>query len=275
MSQEAVSFPSAFDHAFAFGPEARNSGTFGRNVLDGLIRGIDEFRIAADGRYGSRSLGPAMLGAFLWLDDPPLLERIAQFPSVCVVINKQERGKRQQERLDKLRPVVQHGSGFPARALPELEDLVPRQNGAPPYVGPSLRAPHVELSTLRTIGYRKGSARLVPILHTKMVLLGDLWWHDEDALGHVADVIGFTARRLWVGSANGTSSSRENLEFGLWLDDPTLLKAARRFLAHVLKHSEDLDPDAHAPEPSLVEPDYDDEAFAEYADMELVDEDDA
>jgi hypothetical protein len=31
----------------------------------------------------------------------------------------------------------------------------------------------------------------VPLMHAKVALLGELWWHDEDALGHVADVIGF------------------------------------------------------------------------------------
>jgi hypothetical protein len=32
---------------------------------------------------------------------------------------------------------------------------------------------------------------------TKMVLLGEVWWHDEDDFG-TADVIGFRPQRLWI-----------------------------------------------------------------------------
>lgn len=125
--------------------------------------------------------------------------------------------------------------------------------------------PNITLPALRAIGYRRTGSRLVPILHTKMVLLGEVWWHDEDELGGVADVIGFRPQRLWIASANGTSSSRSNLEFGFWLSDGALLREAERFLTNLLSHSEDFDPDADVPEPDLVEPDYDDEAFAEAA----------
>lgn len=83
------------------------------------------------------------------------------------------------------------------------------------------------------------------------------------AWGGVADVTGFTPHRLWLGSANGTESSRRSLEFGLWLEDPSLLKAARRFLVEVLAHSQELDPDSDGLEPDLLVPDYDDEAMWE------------
>jgi hypothetical protein len=209
-------------------------------------------------------MGPAMLGAFLWLDDPELIERIAGFPHACVVITKQPRGKRQQARLAKLKPLIERSPGFPADALPELRFLMPREDGRPPVVGPYTAAPHLRLPALRTIGYRKVGDKLVPILHTKMALLGHVWWHDEDEFGP-ADVIGFHPQRLWLGSANGTTSSRANLEFGVWLADPALLRAATRFLAEVMRHSEDLDPDPHDMEPELVDPDYDDVAFAEAA----------
>ncbi|HSF60808.1 MAG TPA: hypothetical protein VLA69_03880, partial [Gaiellaceae bacterium] len=38
----------------------------------------------------------------------------------------------------------------------------------------------------------------------KLALLGHLWWHDEGPLGHVEDVIGFKAKRLWISFANFT-----------------------------------------------------------------------
>ncbi|GAA3904771.1 hypothetical protein GCM10022244_13670 [Streptomyces gulbargensis] len=236
---------------------------FGTNVLAGLIEGIDRFRRDLEQRPGSRSLGPAMLGAFMWVDDAELLRRLAEFPAACVVVSKQQRGKHQQERLRKVAEAVREADGFPTRALPELEELCYRQDGAASVVGPSSSPEHRRLSAVRTLGYRKAGKHLVPILHTKMLLLGELWWHDEDALGGVADVIGFTPHRLWLGSANGTESSRRSLEFGLWVEDPPLMKAAQTFLVEVLAQSEELDPDSDDLTPDLVVPDYDDEAMWE------------
>jgi hypothetical protein len=236
---------------------------FGTNVLAGLIEGIDEFRHDLEQQRRSRSLGPAMLGAFLWVDDAELLQRIAEFPSACVVVSKQPRGKYHAERLRKAAEAVKDAAGFPAWAFSELEELRFHQDGKAPVLGPTSPQERIRLPALRTLGYRKTGNHLVPILHTKMLLLGELWWHDEDALGGVADVIGFTPHRLWLGSANGTQSSRRSLEFGLWLDDPGLMKAARRFLLEVLAQSEELDPVSDGLEPDLVVPDYDDEAMWE------------
>ncbi|MFE1016105.1 hypothetical protein ACFW4M_33175 [Streptomyces sp. NPDC058794] len=236
---------------------------FGTNVLAGLIEGIDKFRRDLDQQRRSKSLGPAMLGAFLWVDDAELLQRIAEFPAACVVVSKQPRGKYHAERLRKVAEAVQDAAGLPTWAFSELEELRFHQDGKAPVLGPGSPQERVRLPALRTLGYRKAGNHLVPILHTKMLLLGELWWHDEDALGGVADVTGFTPHRLWLGSANGTGSSRRSLEFGLWLDDPDLLKAARRFLVEVLAHSENLDPDSNDLTPDLVVPDYDDEAMWE------------
>ena len=78
-----------------------------------------------------------MLGAFMWLDDPELIARIADFPHASVVITKQPRDNRHQARLSKLKPVLERGRGFPAEALPGLEFLMPRENGHPPLIDPS------------------------------------------------------------------------------------------------------------------------------------------
>jgi hypothetical protein len=88
-----ASFPWGFDASFAFGPQDRHRGYLGRDVLAGLISGIDEFRAQAERKPGFRTLGPAMLGAFMWLDDPELVRRIAGFPHACVVITKQPRDR--------------------------------------------------------------------------------------------------------------------------------------------------------------------------------------
>lgn len=264
MDSTSVRFSSAFDGHVDFGAEQRCSAFFGRDVLRGLVSGIEAFQRTAEQRHRSRSLGPALLGAFMWLDDEELLERIVAFPHACVVVTKQQRSKFQQPKVDRLKGFVERGAGFPARGLPELAHLLFRENGKAPVVGPGSDVAAPQLPMVRTIGYRRDGKHMVPILHTKMVLLGDLWWHDEDSLGHVTEVIGFRPQRLWVGSANGTASSRSSLEFGMWLEDPPLLKEAKRFLTQVLQHSEDLDPDTDHSTPTLVEPDFDDDAFAEY-----------
>jgi hypothetical protein len=268
-SPAAPAFPAGLDAAFAFGPQGGQRGYFGRDVLAGLVSGIDDFLARARREPGFRSLSPAMIGAFMWLDDPELVERIAGFPYASVVITKQPRGRRQQARTDQLKPVLERCPGFPADALPELGGLVAREEGTAPVVGPYSPRTSPLLPPLRTVGFRKTGDRLIPILHTKMVLLGELWWHDEDEFG-AAEVTGFRPQQLWLASANGTASSRANLEFGTWNTDPMLLAEATRFLTGLLCSSEDLDPDADDLQPDLADPDYDDAAFAEF----LADQDD-
>jgi hypothetical protein len=162
MTSSAASFPFRFDPDgdFSFGPGSRSSGYFGTDVLARLIAGIADFRASAEREQRSRTLGRAVLGAFMWLDDPELIDKIADFPFASVVITKQPRGrrqqavKRQQAKLNKLQPLLEHGSGFPTEALPELEDLMLRgDDGKPPFVGPVTPNPHLHLPAIRTIGY--------------------------------------------------------------------------------------------------------------------------
>lgn len=82
--EEEPSFPTAFNIRVAFGPDGSLSGRFGTDVLDELIAGIDEFQQAVAAQPAYHSLGPAMLGAFAWLDDNRLLARIARYPYACV-----------------------------------------------------------------------------------------------------------------------------------------------------------------------------------------------
>lgn len=262
-ANQEPSFSSRFNSQFSFGENGKLTGRFGLNVLDDLIAGIDEFRAAAASRRTSRVLGPAMLGAFGWLDDLQLLKRISEYPYACVAFTK---GKRPfpPDKLARLRTALARCGGFPADALPDLQTLAPRdKHGQPQVVGPYTRLPAQTIPGIRTIGYRKTGSRLVPLLHTKMVLLGDLCWHDEGPLGGVADIIIFLPRRLWIGSANGTYSSRFSLEFGCWQTEPELLTQAQRFLTQVIAHSEELDPDSNNMEPDLVEIEFDHAAMAE------------
>ena len=120
------------------------------------------------------------------------------------------------------------------------------------------------LPAIRTVGFRPSKARsdYVPLIHAKLALLGELWWHDEDALGHVADVAGFTARKLWVSSANFTRSSRMSLEIGYWTEEFALVEGMERFLLRLIASSEGLDGEDE-PRPQLLPVEYDDAAFAE------------
>src|SRR5689334_14035983 len=107
--------------------------------------------------------------------------------------------------------------------------------------------PSGPIPTIRTLGFRKiadQAGDMPPIIHAKLVLLGHLWWHDEDGSPAVADVAGFTPPRLWISSANFTTSSRRSLEFGFWTEETALLAGAERFLVKLMRPSESLDPES-------------------------------
>jgi hypothetical protein len=72
-TEEARSFADQFDFAVTLGDG--NPAFFGRNVLKGLTDGIDDFIRDPEGRWKrTRSLGPALLGSAMWIDDPELIE---------------------------------------------------------------------------------------------------------------------------------------------------------------------------------------------------------
>jgi hypothetical protein len=263
-ANQVPSFSSLFDSQFIFGENGELTGRFGLNVLDDLIMGIDEFRAAAVSPTSFSYAGPGMLGAFGWLDDRQLLKRIADYPHACVAFTKQPRPFKP-GKLASLRDTMQRCGGFPSAALPELETLAPRdEHGQPQMIGPYSRMPAYTIPGLRAVGYRKTGNSIAPLLHVKMVLLGDLAWHEyESEFGRVTETLEFEPQRLWVGSANGTYSSRFSLEFGCWQTDPKLVVQAKRFLTQVIAHSEDLDPDSDTMEPDLVNVEYDHTAMAE------------
>ncbi|MGI5292944.1 hypothetical protein ACQEVF_57875 [Nonomuraea polychroma] len=261
---EQLQFPALFSHTSTY--RQAGPGFFGTDVLRGLTDGIDEFLASSDGRWSrSRSLGPAMLGCVPWFDDPVLLDCVTRCPSACVVINKQELKKRGKVGFEALKHQADCGPGFPPRAFSSLTQLASRYNGDPPVLGPSSpEPPDLRIQTFRSFGFRKTGGRPVPILHAKMFLLGELWWHDEGPLGHVEDIVGFTPKRLWLGSTNATKSSRLSLEFGVWINDRALLNQAQEFLVQILRYSESIDPADDRFVPEFVSFDYDDEAFWEY-----------
>ncbi|MFJ8746015.1 hypothetical protein ACIRL2_42500 [Embleya sp. NPDC127516] len=263
MGDDGLKFPDAFHFTAGIGQRSSNA-YFGTDVLSGLVAGMDEFLTDPDGRWRQyRSLGAAVLGCVPWLDDPALLGAIDRFPSACVVVTKQESKKRGREKFERLKQYAQQGNGFPADVFAEMTDLVSRYDGPPPVIGPySPRTEGLRVPAIRSFGFRKAGNRPVPLIHAKMFLMGHLWWHDEDGSpAGVVDATGFTPKRLWLGSTNGTESSRLALEFGVWLDDSDLLADAKQFLVKLMRSSETIDPDDDLFAPEYVSVEYDDEAF--------------
>ena len=259
----ASRFSDAFDDEFAIGLEEGNHAYFGRDVLRGLVAGIDEFIHDRQQRWQRfRSLGPVLLGSAMWIDDEELIANLGELSAACIIVTKQGRKDSERRKLEPLIALNKRTPGMPIRAFAELSGLAPKVDGQPAIVGPYTPMDTALVPTIRTLGYRRLNQRLPPIIHAKLALLGHLWWQDEGPLGHVDDVIGYTPRRLWVSSANFTRSSRANLEFGYWTEDAGLVAAAERFLVKLMRSSEGLDPAADAFEPDLAPIEFDDAAMA-------------
>lgn len=255
-------FPADFDDEFPLGPAEGDRAYFGRDVLRGLIEGIDDFMAVTQERWRSwHTIGPMLLGSAMWIDDRDLMDKIAQLNSACIVVPKQTRDVADRWKLQRLQELNGRTPGIPTSAFRELEDLMPQVDGEPTVIGPYDEI-GTTVPTIRTIGYRRLVA-YPPIIHAKLALLGNLWWSDEHPSGAVDDWLGFTAKRLWVSSANFTFASRRSLEFGFWTEDPALLAGAQRFLLRLIRHSEEVDPDAEDLQPELAEIDFDNEAMAE------------
>lgn len=271
--EEPPSFSDEFDDQFLVGAEPGNNAFFGRDVLRGLVDGIDDFIHLRESRWRQfRSVGPALLGSAMWIDDKDLIGKLGELSAASIVVTKQGRDSRKLQKLQELQEINGRLPGLPIRAFSTLGGMAPKVGGKPVVVGPSDPMDDTVLPTIRTIGYRRRAA-LAPIMHAKLALLGNLWWHDEGALGHVEDVLGFAPRRLWVSSANFTGASRRSLEFGYWTEDSALIEGTERFLLKVIRSSESLDPDSDSSDPELAPVEFDDEAMAEaLSEMEWKDE---
>jgi hypothetical protein len=118
----------------------------------------------------------------------------------------------------------------------------------------------VDLLNSRVAGISKSQPSAAPLVHAKLLLLGEAGEGEGD-FGE--QVLYFAPRKAWLGSANFTLNSRRSLEFGLWTSDPSLLEMMRRFLTDLLSYSELLDSfDVH-PVPERIPVEYDDEAMRE------------
>jgi hypothetical protein len=262
---EQPEFPSDFDDVFEVGAIAGNPAYFGLNVLQGLVDGIRDFTEVRQERWRRRyrSLGTALIASSMWIDDMELIDAIGRLAAASIIVTKQGRRPTDLRKLEPLDDLNERTPGMPIRAFSALSGLAPTVDGQPALIGPYDRPDDIVVPTIRTLGWRKTRNENVPIVHAKLALLGHLWWHDEDGLGMVTDVIGFSARRLWISSANFTRSSRHSLEFGFWTEEQSLLAGAERFLVQLMGSSEGVDPESDAFRPDLAPYEFDDEAMAE------------
>jgi hypothetical protein len=249
-------------------PEEGNRAFFGRNVLQGLVDGIDDFVHERQTRWERRSHrtgAPVLLGCSPWVNDDKLMQAIRALPGACIVISKHPRTPGGRAGVDRLREVNAQTSGVVLRALSGLSEMAPKVAGQPRLIGPydRIHDEDASLSTFRTIGFRKSGRNRPPIAHAKLALLGNICWTDEDPAGGVDDYVWFSPRRLWVSSANFTYASRRSLEFGYWTEDEHLVGSVQRFLVGLIGASEDIDSAADDVEPELARVEYDDAAMAQ------------
>jgi hypothetical protein len=268
MASEEFQDDLYLDFDVELGVEKGNRAFFGRNVLQGLVDGIDDFvheRQPRWERHTYRIGAPVMLGCSPWVSDDKLIETIEALPGTCIVISKLPRTPGGKAGADRLRKVNEHTSGVALRALSGLSDMAPKIGGEPRVIGPydQIHDEGASVSTFRTIGFRKAGRSRPPIAHAKLALLGNICWTDEHPAGYVDDYVWFSPRRLWVSSANFTYASRRSLEFGYWTEDADLIRAVQVFLVRLIGASEDIDSAADAVDPELAPVEYDDAAMAE------------
>lgn len=260
MPVESYEFPSGTDQhlQLAQGGEA----FFGLDVLRGLV---GELRQAATRRRTARSWGPGVLGCSLWLDDPELIRVLGDMANVCVVVTKQVKKNLERPNAETVRRLAETNGLAPA-AFGELAEFVARVDAGPLLVGPQTPAWTMgsQLGAVREVGFRRSGNHLVPLVHAKMALLGQMQRTDEHPSGVVGDHIWFQPEKLWIGSANFTGSSRRSLEMGLWTLDRELIEAARRFLLTLITMSEPLGAGPNVMEPELAAVEFDDAEFYEY-----------
>jgi len=255
-----IEFPGAADQQVDLVGGGR--AHFGRNVLGGLVGTLDD--LAREPRT-ERRWGPGLLGCSMWMDDPELIAVLSRLANVCVVVTKQTSARIAKEDAEPLRALAET-AGLAQSAYPELGEYAARVGRRPMVVGPGTPdwTDATSIGGVREVGFRRSGDHLVPIVHAKMALVGDMCWTDEHPSAAVIDELWFEPRRLWIGSANFTRSSRRSLEVGMWTADATMLAAARRFLTTLVSLSEPLGRGPAVMEPELLPVEYDDAAFSDY-----------
>jgi hypothetical protein len=153
--------------------------------------------------------------------------------------------------------------GLAQEVFPELREFAPKHARGPLIVGPGTPDWQGGIPPIRELGFRRVGDELVPIVHAKLALVGQMRWTEDHPSGYLVDEIYFAPQRLWIGSANFTQASRRSLEVGMWTSDPEMIAGALRFLLSLIGASEPLGSSHDHMAPELIPVEYDDEAILE------------
>lgn len=257
-------FGSWSGRTFPWGPDGRSRAWFGGEVVDRLVELLDEHaeRVRDGPSHGAPQ--PAVLGCSPWLDNPEILDRLATRMACIVVAKALDRNGLPPAPLQRL---ADSGNAFPMRALPRLHDLAPLEaQGGPFVVGPHRMLPSEDLAVgpVRVVGYRPRSKGRLPILHSKLLVLGELVWVDEHPSGQAIDERHFFPWGAWFGSANLTGGSAKHLEMAVWVQDVEFCRLAIHYIGSLIAFSEPLGSETAGPEPDMTAVAWDDAAFADY-----------
>lgn len=244
-----------------WGPEGAGwRAWFGGKVVDGLCEILDRHLSA---ERLSREAQPVAIGCVPWLTSDEVMDKLLRLGACCIVLDK---GARLPTRL------VTHDRPFPSSVLPRLEMTMPAVDGNATVLGPYSPIPEHALGPVRVLGWRQDKDRIKPLLHAKMLVLGDLGFSTYSPDGAPDfEKLEFTPQSVWWGSANWTQGSRTHLEVGFWSDDESLTQDASSFVQDVISFSEPVDSLTAGPEPNLVPVEFDDEAMWEAWEVDRLD----
>ncbi|MFD2422395.1 hypothetical protein [Amycolatopsis pigmentata] len=193
---------------------------------------------------------------------------LATLGGCCIVITKGANDLRAAQALHA------NGHALPTSYLPGFDEVgLVRPDGQRPIIGPNGVAGESldELGPVRRAGWRGDKS--APLIHAKLLVLGDAWGYDADENGEWGPQFRFRPSRAWLGSANWTQGAVDHLEFGLWTGEQQLVEHTFQFLLDMLKFSEPLETTHDNPQPELGDAEWDDDAFAEYfAEMSVSDD---
>jgi hypothetical protein len=230
----------------------------GTGVLGDLIAGIQSFARLPRPNLFRNWVDPIAIGCVPWLNDDGVVDALARLSGCCIVISKGASDRRAVDRL------AESASPVPSHAIPSLAELgTPDAEGRAPMMLPSgpTRDLVVELGPVRVWGYR-GMGRAVPLLHAKVLVLGEIHGHEDDEWDWGVHQT-FHPVKAWLGSANWTKGSSDSIEIGLWVDEPSLIDRLSKFVCSMIAASEALDSASPLPTPDLVAAEWDDDAFRE------------
>ncbi len=238
--------------------------THGSGVIEDLAAGIRHFRTSAADGYWSR-LTPATvgIGCVPWLTDLKVIDELAALDDLCVVVDKHVATRRSAL-------LHQRGKALSSAFLDGFEELtLPDSNGQGPVIGPyrtttgpGLVEP-VDLGPVRVAGWTTNDGRKLPLLHSKMLVLGVTTYYEDDEM-FAGDILRFNPLVTWMGSANWTEASRKHVEHGMWSTDPALVFNNYDYLCSLIALSENLGSVNPEPTPEFVAAVWDDDAFKEH-----------